>query len=339
MSAYNIIYGYNEEYILDNLKNGSNGVKTIVIEPRKEKLDQIQSIQKTFPNVITIKKCLVSKTKIYSTLLFNTGTNSYSVPADSNSQSYGISVGAKQEVFATTFSDIMLQYKIGNVTKLVFNINVDNINAVLEKIMDYNQIISSISFNNSLFDSPPAKSLVNFERVKDQDEFTTYDHKNLHIPLPSLCMHVENESLHKLPPDMLQKFDLFKKQYNIHVYKTSYTLKKKIYYYDYICHILKDYFANDNDHEIFFLFNSAYLKNNYTFPILYPVKNDTLYVNESFDIFYGSKSCMFMLYQLLTASNFKEFIASKKKALLSIFAKKYTMEYLSQVFTLKTITS
>ena len=73
---------------------------------------------------------------------------------------------------------------------------------------------------------------------------------------------------------------------------------------------------------------------------MYPLQDNILYVNKMFDIIYGTKNCMFMLYQILKSKYFTDYINTKieeKKTLFKIFSKRYFYDYISKIFLLKEI--
>jgi hypothetical protein len=78
--------------------------------------------------------------------------------------------------------------------------------------------------------------------------------------------------------------------------------------------------------------------NTNTLQIMYPIKDNTIYVNKLYDIMYATKNCMFMLYQILKSKYFTDYIKQKrseKPKLFKIFAKRYFYDYLSKIFVLQ----
>ena len=90
--------------------------------------------------------------------------------------------------------------------------------------------------------------------------------------------------------------------------------------------------------DIIIKFNTKYFDNNSTLQIMYPLKDNILYVNKVFDIIYGTKNCIYMLYQILKSKYFSDFLEVKKVAkpkLFTIFSKIYFFEYISKIFVIK----
>ena len=99
---------------------------------------------------------------------------------------------------------------------------------------------------------------------------------------------------------------------------------------------------NENDIvsnlDIIIQFVPKYLSSNNTLQIMYPLKDNVLYINKVFDIIYATKNCMYMLYQILKSKYFTDYISEKqsdKKNLFKIFSKKFFYEYISKIFIIK----
>lgn len=92
------------------------------------------------------------------------------------------------------------------------------------------------------------------------------------------------------------------------------------------------------DLDIIMQFNPKYFDTNNTLQIMYPLKDNILYINKVFDIIYGTKNCIYMLYQILKSKYFSDFLEVKKLAkpkLFTIFSKMYFFEYISKIFVIK----
>jgi hypothetical protein len=71
---------------------------------------------------------------------------------------------------------------------------------------------------------------------------------------------------------------------------------------------------------------------------MYPLKDNVLYINKLYDIIYGTKNCIYMLYQIIKSKYFSDFLELKKLArpkLFTIFSKLYFFEYISKIFVVK----
>lgn len=92
------------------------------------------------------------------------------------------------------------------------------------------------------------------------------------------------------------------------------------------------------DLEIIIQFNPKYFDNNKTLQIMYPLKDNVIYVNKVYDIIYGTKNCIYMLYQIIKSKYFLDFLEEKKSSrskLFTIFSKMYFFEYISKIFIIK----
>ena len=98
--------------------------------------------------------------------------------------------------------------------------------------------------------------------------------------------------------------------------------------------------SETNKFDIIIQFNQKYFTTNKTLQIMYPLLDNVVYINKVFDIIYGTKNCMFMLYQILKSKYFTDYIEEKiveKKTLFKIFSKRYFYDYISKIFVIKEI--
>ena len=96
--------------------------------------------------------------------------------------------------------------------------------------------------------------------------------------------------------------------------------------------------SETNKFDIFIQFNQKYFTTNKTLQIMYPLKDNTIYINRVYDIMYASKNCMYMIYQILKSKYFTDYIDVKRQerpSLFKIFAKRYFYDYLSKIFVFK----
>lgn len=90
--------------------------------------------------------------------------------------------------------------------------------------------------------------------------------------------------------------------------------------------------------EIIIQFNPKYFDDNKTLQIMYPLKDNVLYINKMYDIIYGTKNCIYMLYQIIKSKYFTDFLEEKKTSrpkLFTIFSKIYFFDYISKIFVVK----
>jgi hypothetical protein len=204
------------------------------------------------------------------------------------------------------------------------------------------------------------------EQTKD-NSVLCFSHKNLNIELPKIAMYFLNEPCNK---DTLQELTFLVNQYkmNIIINKHENQCKQKVIipypesvkilgkneissrvslskiYHENIIQNLESIFYKRieddneikvNDLEIVIQFNQKYFSSKKTLQIMYPLKDNTIYVNKMYDIMYATKNCMYMLYQILKSTYFSNYIESKKQEkpiMFKIFSKRYFYEYIEKIF-------
>ena len=241
------------------------------------------------------------------------------------------------------------------ISNIVIN---DNVNIDLEKC----KILENFKTNE---DSPTFT-----EGIRRQDNVKSFSHKNLNIKLPNIGMFFNgklknNKEITLLVQQYKMNLIIIKKKDSYIVpYPESITILNnnqdntysKIYHEN-IIHNLDCIFnfnaQNDKnednrlikseeiavgDLEIIIQFNTKYFDNNKTLQIMYPLKDNVLYVNKVYDIIYGTKNCIYMLYQIIKSKYFSDFLEEKNTSrpkLFTIFSKIYFFEYISKIFVLK----
>lgn len=203
-----------------------------------------------------------------------------------------------------------------------------------------------------------------------QGNIKSFSHKNLHIKLPNIGMFFNgklknNKEITLLIQQYKMNLIIIKKNDSYIVpYPESITIlnnnQENTYskiYHENIIHNLDCIFnfnaQNDKneennlikseeiaigDLEIIIQFNPKYFDNNKTLQIMYPLKDNVVYVNKVYDIIYGTKNCIYMLYQIIKSKYFSDFLEEKKTSrpkLFTIFSKIYFFEYISKIFVVK----
>lgn len=359
----NIIYGYTEDCILHY-----NDSIIILIEPRKNIIDKINKLK--LNKVILIKKVLDHKKCFTETVLYhNKINNNYWLESDdlsiNGTNCFNIT---KELVYTISLLDLINKYKIQNIKNLVFNININNNSKLLKSIDEFNHIISYIKlktdFKSDFFN--------NFSKEVDKD--IVYVHKNLKIKLPKIGIYF-NDINSILDID---KLTLLLNQYRMNLiitekdittniieypesinelnilYKKTKTNNKKntLIFYDKIISDLDIIFNkentinenvtesenNVNNLDIIIQFNPRYFEVNNTLQIMYPLKNNIIYINKMYDIIYATKNCMYMLYQIIKSKYFSDYLNNKKTLnpkLFKLLSKRYFYEYIDKIFNLK----
>ena len=385
-SGCKIIYGYNPGCLDDILD--SQGQLVILIEPRTDRIDQIQSLK--IKDFILIKKVLV-KTNVLSETIFHYDKDRdiYFMKDDglvvNGSNLFNVK---KYKAYTTSMENIIKEYAIQNIHSLTININIKNCNEIIQSIEAYNHILSRIHINKQI-GNYQCKILDDFYS-KVLDQYITFTHKNLHIELPKILVYFyesQNKRLkemtllmqqykmalviNKLPDDLhrsgasaLQDDQQdtstitndtgdVGRQDDVSVivpypesikYIDSGILKPSKIYYENVINNLACIFDSDKSNslelDIIIQFNPKYFDSKNTLQIMYPLDDNVFYINKVFDVIYGTKNCMFMLYQILKSKYFTDYIEEKiaeKKSLFKIFSKRYFYDYISKIFIIKEI--
>ena len=200
-------------------------------------------------------------------------------------------------------------------------------------------------------------------------EYYVFSHKNLNISLPNIAIYFSDFDLLQ---NNIGKLKLFIHQYqmNLILNKSSQSktnnlnlipypdcinefndlsnfknlnIKTKKIYHQNIINNLENLFTSTDipvkDIDIIIQFQTKFLNNN-ILHIMYPLKDNVLYVNKIFDVIYATKNCMYMLYQILKSKYFTDYMDDKmntKPRLFNFFSKTYFYEYISKIFIIKDI--
>lgn len=355
-----IIYGYTDN-CLDNIQDSP----VLLIEPRTDYIDKIKSIQN--PNIILITKILVHERGFRETsFYYNKEQDSYWIQDEGLSVNGTNMFNVKKYIgYTITLQDIISQYSIQNIKRFTVNLNFTNIKNILDSLLPYNHILSTINIINDIDSSCKI-----FGFYKKEPESLLYIHKNLDIDLPNIGLYFlnENENLNR------QELSLLIQQYKMNIIMTNQeninekviipypdsvkiikntTVNTRHYskiYFENVINTLDTIFDKDssinnsqsvvksNDLDIIIQFNPKYFANNKTLQIMYPLKDDTIYINRVYDVMYATKNCMYMIYQILKSKYFTDYIDLKQKerpGLFKIFAKRYFYDYLSKIFVFK----
>lgn len=361
-----IVYGWIDDF--DKLINVYKNEYIILIESRKQYLDIIQDKIKG-KNIILIKKIL-GDNKISETFLYyNKLKDLYLIETENKLQL------PRQNIYQTTISNIISTYNIQNIKSFVINININNLDNVFNNLIPFNHIISKIQFKSNIEYIPKTNFFDNFDEKSSFDEQSnienTYNryfyHKNLNIPLPNIVMYFSNSNYLQ---HNIDKLKLLVNQYQINIiYNTNECNNKcniipysddlqainnlktiteskqnsivsNIIYHEKIINNLETIFTSNlefDKFDIIIQFSPKFLNNN-ILQIMYPLKDNVLYINKVFDIIYATKNCMYMLYQILKSKYFTDYIEEKhavKPSLFKFFSKKYFFEYISKIFIVR----
>ena len=264
----------------------------------------------------------------------------------------------KYKAYTTSMENVIKEYAIQNIHSLTININIKNCNEIIQSIEAYNHILSRIYINKQI-GNYQCKILDDFYS-KVLDQYITFTHKNLHIELPKILVYFY-ESQNKRLKEMTLLMQQYKMALVINKLQDSvivpypesikyidtgnWLLKPSKIYYENVINNLACIFESDtlplpSELDIIIQFNPKYFDSKNTLQIMYPLDDNVFYINKVFDVIYGTKNCMFMLYQILKSKYFTDYIEEKiaeKKSLFKIFSKRYFYDYISKIFIIKEI--
>lgn len=358
--AVKIIYGY-KKGCLDDIDISKSLI--ILIEPRTDRIDEIQNTPSD--NIILIKKVLVKTNKLEETILYHDKDRDYYFIKDNGLVINGTNLFnvKKYKVYTTSIENIIKDYTVQNIHSFVININIENCSELLQSVESYNHIISRIFINKQITDYH-CKILQNFYCEGEIDlnisNFIVFVHKNLNVKLPKIVVYLCPKSNKRL-----SEMKLFLQQYKMSLITNTLSNDKIIPYPESIEYFITDakligsscispklcyenviemldciFDQTDLDLDIIIKFNPKYFDSKNTLQIMYPLQDNVLYINKALDIIYGTKNCMFMLYQILKSKYFTDYIEEKmqeKRSLFKIFSKRYFYDYISKIFVIKDI--
>lgn len=353
-----IIYGYTEN-CLDNIQDSP----VLLIEPRPYYIDVIKNLKKSNKNIILISKILCnSKCTSEIPLFYHKQDDYYWITKDTDDlkvKGTNLFDIKKYNVYPITLFQIINDHNIQNVEKLIVNINITNISEILDSVLSYNHIISEIIIPEYIKINSKILSYYQYNKI---DNEIYYTHKNLNIKLPNIGLYL----LNNIEQQYQKNISVFINQYkmniilqspkesndneiiyvpypdSVKIIESSQVTKTSKIFYENIIEILDGIFSNNDQTisdklDIIIQFNPKYFSTSNTLQIMYPIKDNTIYINKLYDIMYASKNCMFMMYQILKSKYFTDYIEQKrseKPKIFKIFAKRYFYEYLSKIFVL-----
>jgi len=331
--------------------DSGNNVKIILVEPRKKVIDDIRF---ALPKSVDLVAKMITDSNTFSEKVLheyirmedNSGciytTNFQSSKVNDEDVLY------KERVYTTSFKNIINEYRIHQIEKIIWNLNMDDWSECLETIAHYNNIIKSVDFNYLLtnFDYKKSQFLNNyFERSTHIPEIHSFVNKKIRNNI--VCPKILTIFIKNLQEKHTPQFNLLKKHYDIEVIndtktKTLFDSKKK-YIYEKIHETLDNLFTcNENEsddsevlsNQIIVLFNPDILSKN--FQIMYPIEDAALYINRDLDLIYSSRNNMFLLYEIIKSESFVEHMDSikreKKEVMFRIFQKRHFYDYIERNF-------
>jgi hypothetical protein len=338
----------------------------LIIEPRNQYIDIVKKyIADTKPsNVKLVTKALLSTNKTTDAMLLYDDKYSIQTP-DLYINGSNINT-KKQSVYTTSLPNIITEHQIQNIQEIVFNINIDNCNLILDSLKPFNHIVSYIKFHPDVSFEQNNSLLSDFF---NQKELYTYEHKNLHIELPKIGIYfiepIDAKSskkaslfIHQYKMNVIHKDNLIEYPNSVDVVINKPEKQSKIFH-EVIIQQLDQIFEKEIHKEVnkdvtvtriewvdkfsssldlVIQFNPKYLHHNNAIQIMYPLKDNIIYVNKQFDVMYATRHCMFILYQILNSDYFAEYITLKqteKSSLFKLFSKRYFYEYISNIFVVK----
>jgi hypothetical protein len=336
---YHLLYGYNRDNFLELLANQQNQTNEkeniiIVIEPRGQYIEEFKKEFKIKNNVILESKLIWGdKLKLKCDLYKK--DNVYSIDLVHNYQK-------RENVFCTTLTNLIEKYNIQNISNFIISWNLLNLDTLLKEFFLYHHFISNVELQKDIqFDI-----FNSFIENQKKDSKITYVNRNLDIDLPNICLYTIDYPLTSInKPKLLQMV----KQYEIEILNENeiipceeiqniiesdgLTSKEKFNIRmipDRIESIIKKKY-----YDIIIQFNTKYFNLKPFFQLMYPLKENILYINQGLDIIYGSGKTMYKMYEMMYSEKFKEYINSKREQkgkVYHFFEKRYFYEYLLSKF-------
>lgn len=357
-----IIYGYHDlDTLLKLLKLqdvDNKATPVFIIEPRKLQIDKLRS--EFNKNGISIgnkykliTKALSQNDKMVETIMsYDPDEDCYFINTENDKHP---DITKRERVYTTSLSNIVRDNEIQNISHLVFNINVGNVNEILNSIKPFNHLVSKILFKSnvdrSIYETNKLLDLSFKRQTKiskpELQDWVEYSHKNLNLELPKICMFFTEvgssgserllQFIKRYKIDIIYNKEIIPYQ-QISLPLPDFKIDKSVLFTKNLLNNLHIVFnSSDKKYDIILAFNENTLTNNPNFYILYPPKDDTLYIDRQFDIIYSSKNSMYTLYELLQSEYFNDWIheqAKLKPTLVKFFIKRWFYEYISKTFTI-----
>lgn len=346
---YCILYGYDRDIFLnittnqqnDNTEHEENVI--IIVEPRGQYIEQFKKEFKVSQKVILEPKLIISDKLKLSCDLYKKD-KLYSID-------YLENYTKRENVFCTTFSSLIDKYSIQSISNFIITFHLTDLDTMLKEFFLYHHFINNVQLQKNI-----RFNISNgFVEVKGNENENgssiLYANRNLDLDLPSICMYIidyPDNSINKpkllqmikqyeielLHNDELVPFDeieelveskeiLTKEKFNIRMIpdKIENVIKKK--YYD-----------------IIIQFNTKYFQFKPFFQLLYPLKENVLYIDQGIDIIYGTGKTMYKMYEMMYSQEFKEYMTKKREQkgkVYHFFEKKFYYEYLLSHFQTEVI--
>lgn len=334
-NRYYLLYGYDRDIFINVFTNQIKDDplnKIIIIEPRGLYIEEFKKEFKTSNQIILESKFLTNDRLKYKYDLFKKN-EIYSIDVIDNYQK-------KETVFSVTLTSMIEKYDIQNIQKFIINLNVIEINTLLSEFFMYQHFISKVQIEKNIqFDVKE-----NYLRTDENETFVYYENRNLEIDLPSICLytidfpssHINKNKLNQMikqydievlnngeliPVDEIdEKLNLIsnKEKFNIrHIPDKIESIIQKKYY------------------DIIIQFNTKYFDLKPFFQLMYPLKDNILYMNKGLDIIYGNGKTMYKMYEIMYSMEFKEYMRKKreeKPKLYIFFEKRYFYDFITNKF-------
>lgn len=342
---YYILYGYNRDIFLDIYTNQiikkDNEFESILllVEPRGNKIEEFKKDFKTSLNVVLESKLIVSGKSELTQFLYKKN-ETYSIEIIPDYQK-------REQVYCINFSKLMEKYNIQNICNFIISFNLLKLDDLLKEFFLYHHFISAVQLDNTTqFDL--SKSFIESSR---NDNTIYYTNRNLDIDLPNICLYTIDY------PDMqINKTKLLQmmKQYDITLLNNEELLESEN-----ACEAIENNLIKSKEkfnilmlqtnietiikkkyYDIIIQFNTKYFQSKPFFQLMYPLKENVLYINQGLDIIYGTGRTMYKLYDMMYSEKFKEYIEIKKQQkgkVYHFFEKRYFYEYLLTQFTTETL--
>jgi hypothetical protein len=331
--SYVILYGYDKNTF--TRCSGEENTKVILLEPRSQQIDLFNKDKDKiqFKNYKLISKALST---IHRGILYSNKDGIYSL--DTKMEDYI----KREEVFCTMLSKIIEEENIQNITNVVFNIPIQNLNETLSDFNEYSHIISKVTLDKRT----NYKISSMFQQKSEDDTYIFWENKNINIELPRICLYSINSEIKNQKEfiKMLKQYDIDfmdENDENIFVIQDPQEIDFSRYNRRYAKYNISDMqnklikiFKKDY-YDIIVQFNANYFLQKNSFQLFYPTNDNTLYIQRQNDIIYGTGKCMFKLYRTMCSPEYKEHMNKKlneRPKLFNLFERRYFYDYISSVF-------
>lgn len=255
-------------------------------------------------------------------------------------------------VYPYSVGEIVKSFSLRSITRFVIALPLypDDVAAVLDSLFQYRHIVQCITVCATATVDLTHPTLRDFDPVPSPlPDCMSFNNKNKRISdqeYPDILAFVTQPPLEA----ERQGFEAFAHTYGINVRSPPLQPPgKKPGFIDSVrqsmtfLHSLFDEFRREESPrpDVIVQMNPSFFAKNKVFHIYYPLKDDVLYIDEAYNIVYGTANSMFLLFQVIMSNYFDRYIADKTKekpALARFQQRKWYFEFVRRTFNTRPIT-